>query len=110
MGSMIFLRDGLAWIIGSVGMLVGQAVPTSVGTIIQGGAFAVLAYAFLHMVVKTLPSFQKCQEEQQAAFMAALERAADRAAKDDAGRDTTMRQLTQAITDLRIHCAAKDGK
>jgi len=96
MGSMIFLRDGLAWVIGSVGLLVGQAVPTSVGTIIQGGAFAVLAYAFLHMVVKTLPSFQKCQEEQQAAFMDALERAADR------------KELTQAITDLRIHCAGKD--
>lgn len=79
---------------GTAGMLVGQAIPQAeLGNVLQGGAFAVLAYAFLHLIVRTLPQRDKVYTE-------AVDAIADRQAR-------ATQELANAIVDLRLHCAAR---
>lgn len=79
---------------GTVGMLVGQAIPQAeLGNVLQGSAFAVLAYAFLHLIVKTLP-----QRDRQ--YTESVNLIADSQAQ-------ATRELAAAIIDLRLNCAAR---
>ena len=92
---MIF--DAIFIAAGTVGLLVGQAItpalPADWGALIQGGAFAVLAFAFLHMLVKTLPQRDK-------AYTDAVNAIAERQAR-------ATQELANAIVDLRLNCAAR---
>jgi len=107
MAPVVAIKDATVAGFGTIGLLLGQAIPEGLGALIQGGAFAVLAYAFLHMIIRTLPAYQKCQENQQKAFMAALDKIAARNAEDERVSQENIRKLTQAINDLRVHCAAQ---
>jgi len=112
MTGIAFLKDGVLWALGSALLLVGQAAEqtslnTGIGAIIQGGAFAVLAYAFLHFVIRTLPGHQQALERQQSAFMQALDTVSKRDSESDRDRERCMKELTEAINQLRVHCASK---
>ena len=86
--------DVICIVVGTAGILVGQvAPPADWGALIQGGAFAVLAYAFLHLIVKTLPQRDK-------AYTDAVDAIADRQAR-------ATQELANAIVDLRLNCAAR---
>lgn len=86
--------DVIGIIVGTAGMLVGQVIPQAeLGNVLQGGAFAVLAYAFLHLIVKTLPQRDRYYTE-------SVNLIADRQAQ-------ATRELTGAIVDLRLNCAAR---
>lgn len=89
--------DVICIVIGATGILVGQvaapAFPPDWGNLVQGGAFAVLAYAFLHLIVKTLP--QRDRE-----YTESVNAIADRQAK-------ATQELANAIVDLRLNCAAR---
>lgn len=86
--------DVICIVVGATGILVGQAVqPTDWGNLVQGGAFAVLAYAFLHLIVKTLP--QRDRE-----YTESVNTIAERQAR-------ATQELANAIVDLRLNCAAR---
>ena len=86
--------DVICIVVGTAGILVWQvAPPADWGALIQGGAFAVLAYAFLHLIVKTLPQRDK-------AYTDAVDAIADRQAR-------ATQELANAIVDLRLNRAAR---
>ena len=100
--------DAVGIVFGTVALLFGQAAEvvtsTGVANLIQGGAFAVLAYTLLHLVTKTLPRRDKeyadMVEQITDRYSRAMDRQTDRAAE-------TQANVAQAITDLRVHCAER---
>lgn len=99
--------DAIGITTGTTGLLLGQAAAaadlSAVGTVLQGGAFAVLAYAFLHLIVKTLPA----KDTEHATAMAALTDRQTAVVDKLATRQTeSLDRLADAINNLRVHCAA----
>ena len=100
--------DAAGIIFGSLALLFGQVAdalsPNDVGNLIQGGAFAVLAYTLLHLITKTLPrrdkEYSEMVEQITDRYSRAMDRQTDRAAE-------TQANVAQAITDLRVHCAER---
>jgi hypothetical protein len=116
--------DILGILAGTAGLLVGQVIEATelsgLGTLLQGGAFAVLAYAFLHTLTKTIPA-------KDAEHTAAMKALAERQVAADAEHTEEMKTLTdrqaavvdklaerqaealnalaEAINNLRVHCA-----
>jgi len=93
-------------VFGTIGLLLGQVaeplLPEQWGALIQGGAFAVLAYAFLHLIVRTLPQRDKDYVEAVAAVTRRHEATVDRLAEQ---QTQSIVALTVAVNDLRVHCA-----
>ena len=111
-------------VLGTTVMLLGQIVdataPSGWGLLLQGGALLALSIAFLHIIIKTLPS----KDTEHNATIAAL---LDRQAAADAEHTEEMKTLTdrqaavvdklaerqaealnalaEAINNLRVHCA-----
>lgn len=112
---MIMIRsivpDAIGIAAGSIALLFGQVAehvpeltPYGLGNLIQGGAFAVLAYTLLHLVTKTLPRRDKEYAEMVEAitnrYSAAMDRQADRSVQ-------VQGEVAKAITELRVHCAER---
>jgi len=98
----MFCIDVLGITLGTIGLLVGQVLPEQWGTLVQGGAFAVLAYAFLHLITRTLPQRDRDYVEAVARVTQRHEETVDRLAEQQMRSLTAM---TEAVNQLRIHCA-----
>ena len=92
--------------IGLIGLLIGQVTEVSglsaLGSIIQGGAFAVLAFGFLYLLVRTLPAKDKQLQD----TIAGIVKEHHTAMSENVAAMTC---LTESITKLRVHCAAVSG-
>jgi hypothetical protein len=94
--------------VGSAGLLVGQAagsaLPADWGALIQGGAFAVLAYAFLHLIVKTLPQRDREYTDAVRDVTTRYEITINRLSEQQAA---AVSALATAVVDLRVHCVTQ---
>jgi membrane protein implicated in regulation of membrane protease activity len=91
--------------LGTIGLLVGQVIDLNSGgwgTLIQGGAFAVLAYAFLHLIVKTLPQRDKDHIAAIQTLTQRHEEVVDRLAEK---HTDNLIALATAVNEMRVHCA-----
>jgi hypothetical protein len=91
-------------------MVLGQVLDQvtdvqGVGTLVQGGAFLVLSYAFLHVLIKTLP--QRDKEFREALTEAAQRRIdAERLTREDSALTRqSIEHLATAVAALQLHCA-----
>jgi membrane protein implicated in regulation of membrane protease activity len=98
--------EQLGIILGTIGLLLGQAAQAAelsgIGAVLQGGAFAVLAYAFLHVLTKTLPAKDR---EHAKAVADLVSRQTDVVDKLAARQTDALDALSEAINNLRVHCA-----
>ena len=112
--------DVLGIAIGTVGILLGQVLdvavePSMVGALLQGGALLTLSIAFLHLIIKTLPTRDlvftdslteiTTRHNETAAVLAAKH--AETAAVLASQQKEAMNELSKAIMELRVHCAQR---
>jgi membrane protein implicated in regulation of membrane protease activity len=102
--------DTVGIALGASALVVGQTIDAvtdvqGVGTLVQGGAFLVLSYAFLHVLIKTLP--QRDKEFRDALTEAAQRRIdAERLTREDSALTRqSIEHLATAVAALQLHCA-----
>lgn len=113
-----FTRDAFTLLYGTITLvlggiltnsegLIGQLIPPSLGNlgpVLQGGAMVVLSYGFVHLLTRTIPMLQRCNETQQKAFMKSLDAVANSYREDSRENRQALRDLAECMTQLRIHC------